>query len=497
MSDQVDLVPLAQPSGELQPSTKDFAWQTVQVTYIVPFLLEVDEAANTRGEWTKSDPRKEKADGRVKGKLSASVDAGRKKDGGAPSPISSKITGAPIRRALGRLDPSGRNSVIREQWIPREPFQPTDVREWSAERLHFTIGKSTRKFLVISVDIEPGTDIENFLVKARDGRNTAEPGALAEILEVIQPEIALRGDGGVHTAKAKVYDELASRFLISTVTMAVPSGPGEPPPLRFLDGYGNWGDTPELKWSYFLATHQKHNRRLPPDTDSFANGGFLNNAGAYDVRVEPFGTSIVFTDAIPEAWWDQLQVLNSSANPFVELAILSYWQHTCLEYFTDELAEQAHPSNVGQSDLKDSLEALREFGDDYFFFRNCIWFDSVPNQPRWSEYLRKLQESQGDREALARLAVDYKDWTSHLGNRVALEEEGRRTLNERQVKTYSAIGAGAGIVFALLTLLFEPGSDAASAWGWGLASLIVALLLAVALVFHQKKKSLQRTHLRS
>lgn len=478
------------PQDEPQISPSESTWQTVRVTYIVPFLKGVIEAPNQRGTWTIS---KEKADGRVKGRLSSSVDARRKESRGKPSPISSKITGAPIARALGRPDRAGHSSTIREEWTENVPFRMTNVREWSAERLHFTIGETTRKLIVINVDIEPGTDVEDFLMNSKYGRNTADPGALAAILKVVQPEIAPRGDSGVSTANADGddEDELASRFLISTVTTAVPSGPGELPSMRFLEGYENWGTTSELKWSYFLATHSRHDRRIPPDSDSFANRGFLDISGAYDVRVEPFGTSVIFTDGVPEAWWDQLQVLNSGANPFVELAILSYWQHICLEYFTDELAKQAHPSTVKQDDLKAALAALRKFGDDYFFFRNCVWFDGVPNQPKWTAYLKKLQESQGDREALARLAADYEDWTSHLGNRVALVEEGRRTINEKQVKAYSAIGAVTGIAFALLTILIEPGSETARIWGLGLASLILVSLGTVGTVFHIKKRSLE------
>lgn len=285
--------------------------------------------------------------------------------------------------------------------------------------------------MIVHVDVDPGGDVEGFLVRSKHGGTPDAPSALNEILRIIQPQITLRGDGGVFTVDAKSRDGLASRFTVSTVTMAVPTGPGKPPSIRFLEDYENWGDTTDLRWSYFFATHQAHDRRLPPDSKTFSKNGFLDKTGAYSVRVEPFGTAIVFTDSVPEAWWDQLRILGASVNPFVELAVLSYWQHTCLEYFTNEMAKQAHPAASGDHvALSASLEELRKFGDDYFFFRNCIWFDSVPNQPVWTAYLRKLQESLGDREALTRLAADYEDWTSHLGTRVALEDSKRKSQRD-------------------------------------------------------------------
>lgn len=485
MSNRIEISPEARPLDQLGSSSEEFAWQTVQVTYIVPFFANVDEVVNELGAWTKCDLKKdEDSDGRTKGRLSETVEAQRKSVKGAPNPISRHFLGAPIRRALGRVVPESFNSVLREEWTASEHFLPQKVRAWSAERLRFTIGESTRKLLVITVDIEPDSDIESVLVTSRAGKR-GDLGALKQILAQIQPEIKLRGDSGIHTESAKVHDDLASRFLVSTVTVAVPGGPGNPPPIRFLEGYENWGTTPEQKWSYFLATHQGHNKHLPPDAESVAKGGFLNNAGAYDVRVEPLGTSIIFTDSIPDAWWDQLQILNSRANPFVDLAILHYWQHACLEYFTNELAKQAHPANAEQEDLKVSLEALRKFGDDYFYFRNCIWFDSVPNQPKWTEYLRKLQETHGDREALTRLAADYKDWTSHLGNRVALKEEERRDLNESQVRAYSTLVGLGGLLLAVAAIVLEPASSLA--WYVGIGLLTTISLGAIGIWRHFKK----------
>ncbi|MCQ1996858.1 hypothetical protein [Arthrobacter sp. zg-Y1171] len=441
----------------VEAQTPEFSWKTVRVTYIVPLpeMPGVPEPAlpgdtPTTSSWAPIGNEIKSPRPGGKGLLSKTLEAEMK---GAASQYSQNLLGKPMARALGFEDGS---LAIREKWTGTRTGIP-GVADWDAERITFSIGSRTSRFLIVGLDVKAGTDLERFLVQSKEGPKTGPPGALKSVLcEVGLPALVFQGDGRLRPPKGA--DELAvsSRLYISTVTMAVQSGPGVPPALQSLRSYENWGDTPTQKWSYFLATHNRHSRRLPPDSKAYADAGFLERTGAYEVRVEPFGTSVVFADDVPNASWDQLKVLRSGTNPFVELALLSYWQHACLEYFTDELAAQARSMEIDKPDLKTSLKALRDFGDSYFFFRNCIWFDNVPNQPEWTEYLQKLQQSLGDREAFARLATDYNDWTSHLGNRVALEEEERKDVNERQVREYSTLIGAGGLALGSAAILVEP-----------------------------------------
>lgn len=442
----------------IQPTVDEFSWKTVRVTYIVP-LPEVPDApdpalqgdAPATSSWQPIGIVRPKT--AKKGLLSTTLEAER--NGSAGSQYSKNLLGKPMARALGFDEAS---LATREVWTGSVSCPP-DVADWKAERISFHIGSRTSRFLIVDLDVEDGTDLEDFLVQSKEGPKSGPPGALASIIsEVGLPWLRLLGDGRVLQPKGADRLAVSSRLYISTVTMAVPSGPGVPPALQSLRGHSNWGNNSLQKWSHFFATHNRHNRRLPPNSHEYAGAGFLNRTGAYVVRVEPFGTSVVFTDDVPDAWWDQLKVLRSGTNPFVELALLSYWQHACLEYFTDELAAQARSLEIDKPDLKTSLKALRDFGDSYFFFRNCIWFDNVPNQPEWTEYLQELQQSLGDREAFARLATDYNDWTSHLGNRVALEEEERKDINERKVREYSTLVGVGGLALGLAAILVEPGT---------------------------------------
>lgn len=462
-------------------------WKLIRVAYIIPVFHEArngEICASSNGRWVAATSRKPKPGNR--GMLPDALQEafGTQRAEG----MTGKLLGGPILRALGLVESSQvTSSPIRESWIPDKlgPSIPY-VAEWSAERVTFTLGKIRRKFLIVEVQLDSRAPVEHVLTNARYRIADAvkDMRVLDKILAFIEPDVYLRGDGGISPIElgdlkekegSKALGEkvtpgisLNSRFVVSSVTTAVPSGPGLPPPPSVLAEHEEW--EAREKWGYFLATHQPNYRKLPANSRERAVRGCLDKMAAWNVRVEPFGTSVLSNDSMLGGAWDQLNLLKASVNPFVELTLLSYWQHACIESFTDQLANQAWiDSDTSPKKLRQHLEELRQFGNEYFAFRNSAWFDAVPNQGYWTSYLRMLQDRFGDREAVKRLSVDYADWSTHLANQLALEEAERKERNERQIKSFSALGGLAAITFALLTLLVEPAKEDALLWAPGLA----------------------------
>lgn len=479
-------------------------WKHVRVSYIIPIFDESEShnASSSFGDWVESTPRYSKAE--YDGLL---PDALQRANGQlATKGMSGRLLGGPILRALGHAKPTRSiNNTFRESWVPATTRPAlSHIAEWRAERVTFNLGRIRRRFLVVELELNPGSPVEDVLTFARyQARGSVRAmRVLDPILEEIQPDICLRGDGGVFVRTidssegqdasqlepgAATGSSVNSRFVLATVTIAVPSGPGLPLPPALLGGHQKW--KAKEKWGYFLATHQPHYRKLPSDSRERAKRGLLNKMAAWDVRVEPFGTSIVSNDASLDAAWDQLNLLNASVNPFVELTLLSYWQHACIESFTDQLADQAQIGfHTSPKKLREYLGNLREFGNEYFAFRNSVWFDAVPNQSYWTSYLQLLQQRLGDREAVKRLAADYTDWSRHLGNQLALEEAEGKERNERQIKAFSALGALAALTFALLPVLVEPAKEGALMWGPGLACTFVVAAAALGVAFFLSRR---------
>lgn len=461
-------------------------WKLVRVAYIIPVFDEAEGGGTSvsSGRWVESTTRNPES-----GYAGLLPDALQRANGQRETKgMTGNLLGGPIQRALGHAKSKNATSnTTRQQWVPATSgLSIPYLVGWRAERVSFRLGAICRTFLIVEVELDPCAPVEDVLTFARyQARDSVAAMRLLDpILEEIQPSVCLRGDGGIISRErngrpgdsdpglgegATLGSSVNSRFVVSSVTTAVPSGPGLPPPPVILADHGEWED--HEKWGFFLATHQPHYRKLPADSRERAVRGHLDKMAAWDVRVEPFGTSVVSNDSMLGGAWDQLNLLNASVNPFVELTLLSYWQHACIESFTDQLADQARLSpDTSTKELHQHLGDLRQFGNEYFAFRNSVWFDAVPNQGYWTSYLQMLQERFGDREALERLSVDYADWSTHLANQLALEEAKRKDRNERQIKSFSALGALAALTFALLPVLVEPAKEGALMWGPWLAA---------------------------
>ena len=301
---------------------------------------------------------------------------------------------------------------------------------------------------------------------------------LNRVLKGLGIDRVLYGDGALGGGADTPADSLSLRFPIMTVTWAIPTDPSEPPSPQLMAHHQQWSAW--QKWGFLFATHQPAHRRIPADTKERAERGVLKRMAAWDVRVEPFGISVLSNASSRDIGWDQLYFLRAEVNPFVELALLAYLQHVELERFSRELARTSFAEGADQ-DLDAQLTALNAFGRKFHRFRNSVWFDSVPNEGFWTAYLQLLHERMGSTSKIGQLWKDYEDWAAYLSNRAAEANEIRskdaaekKEANEKLIKKYSAVAAVAGLTFGLLTLLVEPGHSDAILWGWVCGSLSLA-----------------------
>jgi hypothetical protein len=462
------------------------SWKHVRITYIVPLPDGVFSNQPNAGLSKEMGP--------AKGRLNKSYlpDTVEQHDIGKPS---GRVLGNSIEQALG-LDRHSVASVGQEVPLARriklspgpESGTPSHLGhpDWDAERVRFGHlgGNDTpTDFLLVHTEIPRDSDVEAFLAKNRFNSGSF----LNRVFDALDIDRVVYGDGALGGGTDASSDSLSLRFPIMTVTWAIPTDSSEPSSPLLMANHQQW--SPWEKWGLLFATHQPAHRRIPADTKERAGRGVLRRMAAWDVRVEPFGISVVSNAWPKDIGWDQLYYLKAEVNPFVELALLAYVQHVELEGFSHELARESCAQNSGQdldAQLKTQLKTLNEFGRKFHRFRNSVWFDSVPNQGFWSAYLRLIQERLGTASKITHLGEDYEDWATYLRNRAAEQNEirsakaaDRKDRNERLIKKYSAVAAVAGLAFGLLTLLVEPGHSDAILWGWVCGALSLAGFISI------------------
>ena len=349
-----------------------------------------------------------------------------------------------------------------------------DLPAWEAEWVcfgHPTDDDARTDFLLVHTEKLQAADAENFLVRHR----FSSESFLNQVLSGLDSNLILYKDGALGGGTKVPADSL--RFPVMTVTWAVPNDSSDPPSPLLMRQHQQWSS--RQKWGFLLATHQPDYRKIPADSKERAERGLLKRRAAWDVRVEQAGISIMSNTSPKEIGWDQLYFLKAKVNPFVELALLAYVQHVELERFSRVLARTSY--SEGDENLETQLEALNAFGRKFHWFRNSVWFDSVPNEGFWTAYLQLIQERLGTESKLAQLWKDYEDWAAYLRNRAAEATEKRskqaaekKDMNEQLIKKYSAVAAVAGLAFGLLTLLVEPGHSDAILWGWVCGALSLA-----------------------
>jgi hypothetical protein len=466
-------------------------WKHVRVTYIVP--LPDGEVLNLK----KLGLSEGKAPSKRRSGQSYLPDTVDPQNVGSPS---GRVLGTSIEQALGlerhvaAADRQYRTPARRTKFHPDSESGAQDNWEhshWEAEWVGFgRLGGSSTptNFLLIHTEIPAEADVERFLVSNRFG----DARLLNQVFARLDIDRIVYGDGALGGRESNApSDSFSLRFPIMTVTWAIPADSFEPPNPRLLRDHQQW--SPREKWAFLFATHQPYHRRIPADTKERAERGILRRMAAWDVRVEPFGISIL-SNALPkDIGWDQLYYLKAEINPFTELALLAYAQHVNLESFSHELARESYVQGEANEDLDAQLNSLNEFGLNFHRFRNSLWFDSVPNQGFWTAYLQLIQERLGTAARLAHVGDDYEDWANYLRNRVAEKNEirsqearhkseeaaGKKEKNEGLIKKYSAVAAVAGLAFALLTLLVQAGESDAILWGWICAVLSLAGFVAV------------------
>jgi hypothetical protein len=448
-------------------------WKFIRITYIVP--LPHGAFGGQQGTECPQEERPAKRQ-LLRNYLPDGVDVPSVKR------ASGRVLGASIEQALGlgRHTETGdeqENRLPRRVKLEPKPGAPEDAGQpdWEAEWVKFGHPEdlSTHAdFLLIHTEVPEVADAEAFLSTNRFSRESF----LNRVLKGVGVDRVLYGDGALGVGAKTAADSLSLRFPIMTVTWAVPTGPGALPSPLLMAHHQQWSAW--LKWGFLFATHQPADRRIPADTKERAERGVLKRRAAWDVRVEPFGISVLSNASPRDIGWDQLHSLRAEVNPFVQLALLAYVQHVELERFSRELARTSYGED---QDLDAQLTALNAFGRKFHRFRNAVWFDSVPNEGFWTAYLQLLHERLGSTSKIGQLWKDYEDWATYLRNRAAEANEirskdaaERKEANEKLIKKYSAVAAVAGLAFGLLTLLVEPGHSDAILWGWVCGALSLA-----------------------